>query len=50
MPPLLVSDASFRISSPDIAAIAIVGDYFFTNLHRGKSIFGILCITVFRVW
>jgi hypothetical protein len=47
---MAVVDTAFRCSSPDVACTAIVGDYFFTNMHRDKPIFGILCITMFRVW
>ncbi len=46
-----ISDTTaFRISSPDDNAVGFTGDYTFVSQNRGKPIFGILCMTIDRVW
>ena len=43
-------NTAFRISSPNDNAAGFTGDYTFVSLHRGKPIFGILCMTIDLVW
>ncbi len=46
----VTEDTAFRITSPNDCVVAIVGDYCYIAEHRGKPIFGSLCMTIDRVW